>query len=89
MTAFVNKPGIGVFAPGYLIQSHAVTPPDGRAYVDSTVVKMRPLKTREEQCKHRPGGPWLEADPKVPKFKEAIQRYNVGLKCWELIEGEP
>lgn len=89
VTAFVNEPGIGVFAPGYLIQSHEVTPPDGRAYVDSTVVKMRPLKTREERCKHRPGGPWLEADPKVTKFKEAIQQYNVGLKCWELIKGEP
>lgn len=81
VTAFVSAPGMGFFAPGYLIQSHEVTPPDGRAYVDPTVVKMRPLKTREEQCKHEPSGPWLEARRAAPRFSEAIERYVSGLDC--------
>lgn len=85
LTAFVSAPGISVFAPGYLMQEPEVTPAEGRPYVDPTVVKMRPLKTREEQCKYRPGGPWVEAGQKVPRFKDAVQRYNIGLKCWQLV----
>ena len=87
-TAFVIEPGISVFMPGYLMQAPDVTPATGRAYVEPTIVKMRPLKTREERCKLRPGGPWIDASPKVPRFKAAIQQYNVSLKCWELVEGQ-
>ena len=84
ITAFVNKPGLGFFAPGYLILSEEVTPPNGRKYVDRTVAKMRPLNTREEQCKWRPGEPWAPR-AKVPRFMEAVQQYNIGLKCWEMV----
>lgn len=81
VTAFVIEPGVGVFAPGYLMQSPEVTPPDGRRYVDPTVVKMRPLKTREEQCKYSPSGPGIAASREAPRWAEAVQRYTTGLNC--------
>lgn len=80
ITAFVNEPGLGFFAPGYLILSEEVTPPNGRKYVDPTVVRMRPLKTREEQCEHRPAEPWAPRI-KVPHFMSAVKQYNVALGC--------
>lgn len=83
VTAFVIKPGLGFFAPGYLIQSHEVTPPDGRAYVDPTVVKMRPLKTREERCKYEPGSNVLVPGSEGPLFSAAVDEYITNLRCWE------
>jgi hypothetical protein len=84
VTAFVNAPGMGIFAPGYLIQSHDVTPPGGRAYVDPTVVKMRPLKTREERCKYEPFGVPPDAHKSVPRFVQAQRDYQSVLKCAEI-----
>jgi hypothetical protein len=80
LTAFVDAPRVGVFAPGYLMQAPDVVPP-GRRYVDATVVRMRPLKTRQEQCKFQPGGFGAEATRKLPRFSEAIQKYRVNLDC--------
>jgi hypothetical protein len=79
-THFVNAPGFGFFAPGYVIQAEDVTPTGGRKYVDPTVSRMRPLKTREERCKHRPAEPWADVS-KVRRFMEAVQQYNLGLGC--------
>ena len=80
VTAFVNEPGFGFFAPGYLIQSEETMPPSGRKYVDPTVAKMRPLKTREEQCKPRPAEPWAPST-RLPRFMNAVQQYNIALGC--------
>ena len=80
MTAFVNEPGFGYFAPGYLIQSEDVTPPGGRKYVDPTVARMRPLETREERCTYRPAEPWAPVS-RVPRFMDAVQQYNVAIGC--------
>lgn len=80
VTAFVNDPGFGFFAPGYLIQSEEVTPSSGRKWVDPTVARMRPLKTREERCKYRPAEPWAPVS-KVPRFMDAVQQHNVALGC--------
>ena len=44
LTAFVRGPEVAVFAPGYMMQAPEVTPAGGRAYVDPTTVRMRPLK---------------------------------------------
>jgi hypothetical protein len=81
LTAFVSEPGIAVFAPGYLMQAPAVTPQDGRPYVDPTVVKMRPLKTREEQCRFEPFGVLPDAHAYVPRFVQALRDYQSELKC--------
>lgn len=80
LTAFVEAPGLSVFAPAYLMQAPEVTPSDGRAYVDPTVVRMRPLTTREEQCRHRPREP-RSAQASAPKLMDAVQRYNLSLNC--------
>jgi hypothetical protein len=86
VTAFVSEPGVGVFTPGYLMLAPEVTPANGRQYVDPTVVNMRPLKTREEQCKYRWYGPLVDVGSTVPKMMDAIHRYNAALKCWEIVE---
>lgn len=84
LTAFVSEPGLGVFAPRYLMQEPEVTPLNGRQYVDATIVKMRPLKTHEERCKYRPAEPWAPSN-KVPRFMAAVQQYNIDLRCWEML----
>ena len=56
LTAFVRRPEIAVFSPSYMMQAPEVTPTGGSAYVDPTVVRMRPLKTRAERCKYEPFG---------------------------------
>lgn len=83
VTAFVSAPGISVFAPGYLMQEPEVTPSDGRPYVDPTVVKMRPLKTREERCRYEPFGVTADAHDKVPRFVQAQYDYQSALRCNE------
>ena len=81
MTAWVNAPGISVFAPDYQVQRPIVTPLDGRPYVDPTVVPMRPLKTHEERC----GGyfflPALTPPQEVPRYAEATRQYLLSLPC--------
>lgn len=85
MTAFVHDPGFGFFTPGYLMQSEEVTPPSGRKWVDPTVARMRPLKTREERCKYEPHGIGaMISKDEVPRFSSAIDRYITSLHCGEL-----
>jgi hypothetical protein len=74
----VMEPGIGYFAPGYVATATEVTPPDGLPYLDPTVIKMRPLNTREERCRRRPGSPLHD---KAPLFLDAVRRYRLGLDC--------
>ena len=81
VTVLVSGPRFAVFAPGYVAQAEDTTPSGGRLFVDATILKMRPLKTREERCKDRPGGPGLEAGQEAPRFAEAIQKYLVALNC--------
>jgi hypothetical protein len=80
LTAFVNAPRVGVFAPAYLMQTPDVAPP-GRRWVDATLVRMRPLKTRAEQCKFEPGSFGLGASRRLPRFTEAVQQYLLKLDC--------
>ena len=80
-TAFVAGPGINIFAPGYLMQATDVSPSDGDAYVDPTVVRMRPLETRDERCRHEPVGVIPDAHPYVPLFVRAVRDYWSALKC--------
>lgn len=82
LTAWVREPAVSVFAPAYLMQAPEVTPAGGQRYVDSTVVRMRPLKTREEQCKYRWGGPSIDMGSSVPRLTEALNRYFVQLRCF-------
>jgi len=84
LTVFVREPGLGIFAPGYLIQAPEVTPAGGRAYVDPTVVKMRPLTTRDERCKYEPFGITADAHRHVPRFVRAQREYKVALRCGQL-----
>ena len=76
-TLSVMEPGIGYFAPGYVATARAVTPSDGVPYVDPTVVKMRPLKTRDERCRH----PGIPLHDKAPLFKAAVVAYILSLDC--------
>ena len=80
-TAFVSGPEVAVFAPGYMMQAPEVTPAGGRAYVDPTVIPMRPLNTRDERCTHIWGGPLVDVGSTVPTFMEAIRQYAADLDC--------
>jgi len=81
LTAFVRDPEFAVFAPGYMMQAPDVTPASGRAYIDPTIVTMRPLKTRAERCANLWGGPLLDVGSTVPTFMEAIRQYAADLNC--------
>lgn len=78
-TLDVLEPSIEYFAAGYIVQIFEVqiTPSDGERYVDATVVKLRPLKTREERCRH----PGIPLHDKAPLFKAAVEAYILGLDC--------
>ena len=82
-TIDVMAPGIGYFAPGYVPVAREVTPPNGAPFVDPTVVKMRPLTTRQERCLpvNRVGVPLHEG---APLFRDAIYAYDRELRCFEL-----
>lgn len=84
-TAWVTAPGLGAFAPGYSPSAEVVSPANGRPYVDPTVLKMRPLKTREEQCTHQPREPWVPYGA-APEMTHAVREYLGGLRCGELQE---
>lgn len=77
-TLDVTPPGITVFAPGYVMIAVEVTPPDGARYVDPTIFKMRPLKTRKERCLETPHSPLHD---RAPRFRDAIYRYRSSLDC--------
>ena len=79
LTAFVREPGYAVFAPDYAFIETRVTPPDGRRFVDPTVILMRPLR-REERCRHAPSvpsGPYRH----LQRFREAVHKYRSELGC--------
>ncbi len=77
-TLNVMEPGIGYFAPGYVATAREITPPDGVPFVDPTVIKMQPQKTQEERCRRQPGGVLHD---KAPLFREAVDKYRLGLVC--------
>ena len=86
-TLLVSAPRFDAFAPGYIAESSEVTPEGGQPYVGDTILRMRLLNTPEERCDQQPGGPGITAGEKAPIFKQAVQDYNAGLKCWELRRG--
>jgi hypothetical protein len=81
-TINVKEPGVGYFAPGYVPVQAEVTPADGDPFIDPTVVKMRPLKTREERClpSNRAGAPLHD---KAPRYRAAVYEYDRELRCYE------
>ena len=80
-TLLVSTPRFDAFAPGYVAESSEVTPRGGQAYVDSTILKMRLLKTRKERCDHLPGGPSMDASERASLFDRAVQAYRAELSC--------
>lgn len=81
LTAWVRGPDVHVFAPRYLWeQAPEVTPADGQPYVDPTVIKVRLLKTPEEQCKFRPRE-LLTPENSAQRYLHAVQEYNLALGC--------
>jgi hypothetical protein len=85
-TVLVREPRFAAFAPGYIADAENVTPAGGRPYVDTTILKMRRLETREERCKYQPREPGVPSG-EAPSFISAVQQYSAGLKCVELLEG--
>jgi len=81
LTAWVEKPDIGIFVPHYLMQSPRVIPSDGRSYLDETVVPMRPLRTQDERCRNEWRGPLIDVGPSVPVIMRAIRQNEKSLQC--------
>ena len=79
VTAWVNAPRIDVFAPGYVMEGAAVVTGNGVPYVDPTFVGLRPQST-DEKCRYRPREPAVPSTS-VPQFMDAVQRYNLALRC--------
>lgn len=85
LTLFVSTPRFAVFAPHYVPEAEELTPPSGRLYVDPTVVKMRPLRTQEEQCKHQPHGIRASVpESEASRFAAALDNYLASLRCAEV-----
>jgi hypothetical protein len=80
-TLLVRAPRFSAFAPGYVAESEQVVSPGGQLYVDDTVLKMRSLKTREEQCRRLPGGPSIEASAKAVRYDRAVRAYRTEMSC--------
>lgn len=77
----VSEPRFGAFAAGYFAEAEEVSP-GGRLYVDNTVLRMRRLQTRAEQCEREPfgvGGRFPKDE--VPRFSAAIDEYVNRLAC--------
>jgi hypothetical protein len=83
----VSAPRFDAFAPGYVAESSEVAPRGGQPYVDTTVLRMRLLTTREERCKHR-WGPLADVRSTLPNLVAAVDRYTDELKCWELVRAD-
>ena len=77
-TINVREPGVGYFAPGYVIEGVEVTPPDGERFIEPTVVRMRPLTTPEQRCREQPRGVLHDG---APRYREAINTYRQSLNC--------
>jgi len=81
-TVLVSTPRFDAFAPGYVAESSEVTPRGGQPYVDATILKMRRLETRDEQCQHQPFGVGgLFPKSEVPTFSAAVDDYVDQLAC--------
>lgn len=78
----IFEPTIDWFAPGYAHAKLVVTPPNGEAFVDPTVIQMRRLNTREERIKNLYHSPPSIPDEKMPRLLMAIseERKALGLK---------
>lgn len=72
---FIRKPEVILFAPGYGHYEEVVTPPDGRPFVDPTIVQMSQLKTHDQWCDYvwrlPPGG---VPEQKMSQLVEAINK---------------
>lgn len=77
-TINVREPGLGFFAPGYVIERVDVVPSDGERFIDSTVIRMRPLTTSEQRCREQPRGVLHD---RAPRYREAVNRYRQSLDC--------
>jgi hypothetical protein len=79
LTAFVRRPDIRVFVPGYVAEGAAVVTGDGRPYTDPTFIGLRRLQP-VERCANRPREP-VVAGLTVPEYMNAVQQYNLRLEC--------
>jgi len=71
----VQPPQVSIFAPGYQEQRRRISPPDGRQFVDPTVVEMRRLTTREERIRAlRTYSLSSVPDHKIPLLRGAMSR---------------
>jgi hypothetical protein len=77
-TLWVMAPTLEYFAPGYLTHRYEVVALDGEPYAGSTIVRLRPIKTREERCTERPYTPMHDS---APMFRQAVLAYWRGLDC--------
>ncbi len=83
-TVLVSEPRFGAFAPDYFAEAEDVASPGGQPYVDDTILRMRLLMSRKEQCARLPGGPSIEASQNAPLFNRAVQAYRSELSCSSL-----
>ncbi|MGH7324143.1 MAG: hypothetical protein ACREJ9_05785 [Candidatus Rokuibacteriota bacterium] len=72
----IRLAGVTYFAPGYVVHTEVVTPPNGQPFVDPTVVRMRRLKTRQELWEKSRARPSKVPDEKMPGFIKAINAEN-------------
>src|SRR5438034_5445504 len=71
----VQPAQVSIFAPGYQEQRRRISPPDGRQFVDPTVVEMRRLTTREERIRAlRTYSLSSVPDHKIPLLRGAMSR---------------
>jgi hypothetical protein len=81
-TLLVSEPKFGAFAPGYFAEAEEVVSAEGQLYVDDTVLRMRRLQTRAEQCEREPLGIGSRfPKDEVPRFSAAIDQYVSRLAC--------
>lgn len=75
----VQRPRFYIFAPGYRREDTIVSPPEGVAFADPTVVRMRRLQTREDllaASRTRPAGVPTEH---MVEMTKAINRERASL----------
>ena len=80
ITAWVNPPRIDVFAPRYAPQDSAAKGNE-REDAEISVVTMRPLKTRREECDREPVSPNASAHDHIPNYVAALNAYKTSLRC--------
>lgn len=78
----IRKPQFHYFAPGYVAHTAVTTPPEGRSFIDPTVINMRRLKTREERVEHQGRFPPSIPFEKMPNLLTALneERQRLGFK---------